>query len=70
MNLAEEALAKLAIHEAQCEERLRRLDEKIDDTRHDLGEIREEVKSVNRLVLAIYPFILGSIVISEYLRNV
>lgn len=68
MNLAEEALAKLATHEAQCEERLRRLDEKIDDTRHDLGEIREEVKGINKLVLAIYPFILASIVITEFLR--
>mgnify|MGYP000020366591 FL=1 len=68
MNLAEEALTKLATHEAQCEERLKRLDEKIDDTRNDIDEVRKDVKSVNNTVLAIYPFILGAIVVSQWLK--
>ena len=68
MNLAEEALSKLATHEAQCEERLKRLDEKIDDTRKDIDEVRKDLKGVSHSVLAIYPFILGAIVVAQWLN--
>ena len=44
MNLAEEALSKLATHEAQCEERLKRLNEKIDDTRRTLTKYAKTLK--------------------------
>lgn len=61
MNLAEEAIKRLEIHEAQCAERLLRLTERVD-------EAHKKIDGVNKAVLAIYPFIMGAILVAEYMR--
>lgn len=61
MNIAEEALNKIAHHEHLCEERLRRLDEKIDAAHKDIATNRTAV-------FALYPFIFGAVVLADWLK--
>lgn len=61
MELAEKALEKLAHHEKLCEERLKRLDEKIDAAHKDIATNRTAV-------FALYPFIFGAVVLADYLK--
>jgi|TARA_B100002019_G_C20721795_1_gene335153 hypothetical protein len=61
MELAEKALEKLAHHEQLCEERLRRLDEKIDAAHKDIATNRTAV-------FALYPFIFGAVVLADWLK--
>lgn len=61
MELAESALEKIAAHEKLCEERIRRLDEKLDAHGKDIAFNRQAV-------LALYPFILVSIALAELLQ--
>lgn len=61
MNLAEEAIKRLEIHEAQCAERLLRLTERVD-------EAHKKIDGMNKAILAIYPFIMGAIIVAEYMR--
>lgn len=60
MDLAEKALEKLAHHEQLCEERLKRLDEKIDAAHKDIASNRTAV-------FALYPFIFGAVVFAQWL---
>ena len=59
--MAEKALEKLAHHERLCEERLRRLDEKVDAAHKDIASNRNAV-------LALYPFIFGAVVFAQWLK--
>jgi hypothetical protein len=61
MNLAEEALARLSTHEAKCEERLRRLDEKLDLAHRDISTNRNAV-------FALYPFIVGAVFLADWFK--
>jgi hypothetical protein len=61
MNIAEEALNKIAHHEQLCEERLKRLDEKIDAAHKDIATNRTAV-------FALYPFIFGAVVLADWLK--
>lgn len=61
MNIGEEALRRLEIHEAQCAERLLRLTERV-------NEAHSKIDGMNKAVLAIYPFIMATIFIAEYMR--
>jgi hypothetical protein len=61
MNLAEEAIKRLEIHEAQCAERLLRLTERVD-------EAHAKIDSLSKGVWAIYPFIVGTVLIASYLK--
>jgi len=61
MELAEKALEKLAHHEKLCEERLKRLDEKVDAAHKDIASNRNAV-------FALYPFIFGAVVLADYLK--
>lgn len=61
MDLAQEALNKLAHHEKLCEERLKRLDEKIDAAHKDIASNRNAV-------FALYPFIFGAVVFAQWLK--
>lgn len=60
-NLAQQALHKLEVHEAQCAERLLRLTERVD-------EAHNKIDGINKAVLAIYPFIIAAIIVAEYMR--
>lgn len=61
MDLAEKAIQKLAMHERLCEERLRRLDEKMDAAHKDIASNRTAV-------FALYPFIFGAVVFAQWLK--
>ena len=61
MNIAEEALNKIGHHEKLCEERLKRLDEKIDAAHADIATNRTAV-------FALYPFIFGAVVLADWLK--
>jgi len=61
MELAEKALEKLAVHERLCEERLRRLDEKMDAAHRDISSNRNAV-------FALYPFIVGAVFLADYFK--
>jgi phosphate uptake regulator len=61
MELAEKALEKLAHHEKLCEERLRRLDEKIDAAHKDIASNRNAV-------FALYPFIVGAVFLADWFQ--
>ena len=61
MELAEKALEKLAHHEKLCEERLRRLDEKVDAAHRDISSNRNAV-------FALYPFIVGAVFLADYFK--
>lgn len=61
MDLAQEALNKLAHHESLCEERLKRLDEKVDAAHKDIASNRTAV-------FALYPFIFGAVVFAQWLK--
>ena len=61
VDLTEKALAKLAHHERLCEERLKRLDEKIDAAHKDIASNRTAV-------FALYPFIFGAVVFAQWLK--
>jgi len=61
VDLAQKALEKLAHHELLCEERLRRLDEKIDAAHKDIASNRTAV-------FALYPFIFGAVVFAQWLK--
>ncbi len=61
MDLAQEALNKLAHHEKLCEERLKRLDEKVDAAHKDIASNRNAV-------FALYPFIFGAVVFAQWLK--
>ena len=61
MELAEKALEKLAHHEKLCEERLRRLDEKIDAAHKDIASNRNAV-------FALYPFIVGAVFLADWFK--
>ena len=61
MELAEKALEKLAHHERLCEERLRRLDKKMDAAHRDISSNRNAV-------FALYPFIVGAVFLADYLK--
>ena len=61
MDLAQEALNKLAHHEKLCEERLKRLDEKVDAAHKDIASNRTAV-------FALYPFIVGAVVLADWLK--
>jgi hypothetical protein len=61
VDLAQEALNKLAHHEKLCEERLKRLDEKIDAAHKDIASNRNAV-------FALYPFIFGAVVFAQWLK--
>ena len=58
---AEKALEKLAHHEKLCEERLRRLDEKIDAAHKDIASNRNAV-------FALYPFIVGAVFLADWFK--
>jgi hypothetical protein len=61
VDLAQEALNKLAHHEKLCEERLKRLDEKIDAAHKDIASNRNAV-------FALYPFIFGAVLFAQWLK--
>jgi hypothetical protein len=61
VDLAQEALNKLAHHEKLCEERLKRLDEKVDAAHKDIASNRNAV-------FALYPFIFGAVVFAQWLK--
>jgi len=61
VDLAEKAIEKLANHERLCEERLRRLDEKVDAAHKDIASNRNAV-------FALYPFIFGAVVFAQWLK--
>ena len=61
MELAEKALEKLAHHEKLCEERLRRLDEKVDAALKDIASNRNAV-------FALYPFIVGAVFLADWFK--
>jgi hypothetical protein len=61
VDLAEKALEKLAVHEQLCEERLKRLDEKVDAAHRDISSNRNAV-------FALYPFIFGAVVFAQWLK--
>jgi len=61
MELAEKALEKLAHHEKLCEERLRRLDEKMDAAHRDISSNRNAV-------FALYPFIVGAVFLADWFK--
>ena len=61
MELAEKALEKLANHELLCHERIRRLDEKVEAAHRDISTNRNAV-------FALYPFIVGAVVLADYLK--
>ena len=61
MELAEKAIEKLAHHEKLCEERLRRLDEKIDAAHKDIASNRNAV-------FALYPFIVGAVFLADWFQ--
>ena len=61
MELAEKALEKLAHHEKLCEERLRRLDEKMDAAHKDIASNRNAV-------FALYPFIVGAVFLADWFK--
>lgn len=54
-------LKKLAHHEKLCEERLRRLDEKIDAAHKDIASNRNAV-------FALYPFIVGAVFLADWFK--
>ena len=61
MDLAQEALNKLAHHEKLCEERLKRLDEKVDAAHKDIASNRTAV-------FALYPFIVGAVFLADWFK--
>ena len=61
MDLAEKALEKLAHHEQLCLERLKRLDDKMDAAHKDIASNRNAV-------FALYPFIVGAVVLADWLK--
>jgi hypothetical protein len=61
VDLAEEAIKRLEIHEAQCAERLLRVNQSID-------EAHKKIDALSKSVWAIYPFILGCVVIASYIK--
>ena len=61
MELAEKALEKFAHHEKLCEERLRRLDEKVDAAHKDIASNRNAV-------FALYPFIVGAVFLADWFK--
>lgn len=61
MELAEQAIEKLAHHEKLCEERLRRLDEKVDAAHKDIASNRNAV-------FALYPFIVGAVFLADWFK--
>jgi len=61
MELAEKAIEKIASHEALCEERIRRIDEKLDSQGKDIAINRQAV-------LTLYPFILGALAFAEWIK--
>jgi hypothetical protein len=62
MNIAEEALKKIEIHEAECKIRYQNIEKRLDE-----GGLK--FQRLERMVLAIYPFILGAIVFAEWMRT-
>jgi hypothetical protein len=61
MDKSEEALVKIEMHERECALRMKAI-----ETRLDSGA--EQFKRQERMLLAVYPFILGSLVFVEYFR--
>ncbi len=61
MEIAEQALKKIESHEKLCEERIRRLDEKLDAQGRDILFNRQSV-------LALYPFIMVSLGLIEFFK--
>lgn len=62
MNIAEEALKKIEIHEAECKIRYENIEKRLD-------EGSAKFQRLERMVIAIYPFILGAIVFAEWMRQ-
>jgi hypothetical protein len=62
MNIAEEALKKIEIHEAECKIRYENIEKRLDE-----GSVK--FQRLERMVIAIYPFILGAIVFAEWMRQ-
>ena len=61
MEMAERALEKILQHEELCEERIKRLDEKIDAAHKDIATNRTAV-------FALYPFIFGAVVLADWVK--
>jgi len=61
MDKAEEALVKIEMHERECALRMKAIEARLDSG-------AEQFKRQERMLLAIYPFILGSLVFVEYFR--
>ena len=61
MELAEKAIEKIASHEALCEERIRRIDEKLDSQ-------GKEISFNRQAVITLYPFILGALAFAEWIK--
>ena len=61
MNTAEEALKRIEIHEAEC-----KLMREMIEKRLDQGD--ERFNKIERMILAMYPFIIAALGAVEYLR--
>lgn len=61
MNTAEEALKRIEIHEAEC-----KLMREMIEKRMDQGT--ERFNKIERMIIAMYPFIIASLGAVEYLR--
>lgn len=61
MNTAEEALKRIEIHEAEC-----KLMREMIEKRLDQGG--ERFNKIERMILAMYPFIIAALGAVEYLR--
>ena len=61
MNTAEEALKRIEIHEAEC-----KLMREMIEKRLDQGG--ERFNKLERMIMAIYPFIIAALGAAEYLR--
>ena len=61
MDVAEEALKRIEIHEAEC-----RLMREMMEKRLDQGQVR--FNKIERMLLAMYPFIVAVLGAAEYVR--
>ena len=58
MNIAEEALKKIEIHEAECKLRYENIERRLD-------EGQAKFKRLELMLWGIYPFIVGTVVIAR-----
>ena len=58
MNIAEEALKKLEIHEAECRLRYENIERRLD-------EGQAKFKRLELMLWGIYPFIVGTVIIAR-----